>query len=491
MSGTAAAGLAAVGAPAVLAVALLAAAVPFLPAGPLGGPPGLGEAHRRSGPYVRLAGLGGPGPLAVVVDGRPGAVTRDGLAVPGPGGRAEFLARTPDGPPDRPAIIGVAGGRAVRWSGADALTVTGLAPGDPTAVTVRGVSAASPVDPATGTLWVRASADPPGAARLLRLGERDGEQTADATYLPVATIHGPLTSAPVDVAAVVPAGAGAVRLAGQEAGYRLERLTADPAGRTEVTPLAGGLDATCELGADPQRSSSPSRARSPSTPRAPSGSRAARTCCGSARTACCARSPIRCPGRSRRWPQAPTGTSPSSPRARTARALAPARPRRRAHGPAAGPAAVHNRRGRGRTARRPGRRRPDRPGRARRAAGHGRPLGLRRARRRGRGRGGHAAHAGRHPPRRRAGVAGRRRRGVVARRRVARARPRRGAAAGPAGRVRAGPGPGRARRSSSPRPGRARSPAASPGASYARTGAAGCSPTAGSSRWTAPACWAG
>ncbi len=95
----------------------------------------------------------------------------------------------------------------VRWSAADAVTVTGLDERDPVAVTVHGVSAASRLG-ADGTLWVRATSDPPGAARLLDLAQRDGEQTADATYLPVFAIHGPTASAAVDVATLLPVADG-------------------------------------------------------------------------------------------------------------------------------------------------------------------------------------------------------------------------------------------------------------------------------------------
>jgi hypothetical protein len=242
--GAGAAVLAALGLPAILAVALLAAVVPVLPGGPVNGAaPDTGGA---AGPFVRVARLDAAGAVAVVVDGRPGVVTADGLAVLDAAGRAEVLATTPDGPPERASIIGVAGGRVVRWSAADAVTVTALDERDPVAVTVHGVSAASHLG-ADGTLWVRATSDPPGAARLLDLAQRDGEQTADATYLPVFAIHGPTASAAVDVATLLPVGAGAIRTVPQEAGQRLERLSGDASGRTTVTLLAGGLDGTCGL----------------------------------------------------------------------------------------------------------------------------------------------------------------------------------------------------------------------------------------------------
>jgi hypothetical protein len=242
--GVTAAALAALGSPAVLAVALLAAVVPVLPGGPVHS--AAADTGGAAGPFVRVARLAAAGGVAVVVDGQPGVVTAGGLAVLDAAGHAEVLAATPDAPPDRPSIIGAADGRVVRWSAADSVTVTGLDERDPVAVTVHGVSAASRLG-ADGTLWVRATTDPPGAARLLELGQRDGEQTADATYLPVFAIHGPTASAAVDVATVLPLGTGAVRTVPQEAGQRLERLSGDASGHTTVTLLAGGLDATCGL----------------------------------------------------------------------------------------------------------------------------------------------------------------------------------------------------------------------------------------------------
>ncbi|MFD1530424.1 hypothetical protein ACFSCY_13315, partial [Pseudonocardia aurantiaca] len=247
--GAAAAVLAALGLPAILAVALLAAVVPVLPGGPVNraapdtAAPDTGGA---AGPFVRVARLDAAAAVAVVVDGRAGVVTAGGLTVLDAAGNAEVLATTPDGPPERASIIGAAGGRVVRWSAADAVTVTGLDERDPVAVTVHGVSAASPLG-ADGTLWVRATSDPPGTARLLDLAQRDGEQTADATYLPVFAIHGPTASAAVDVATLLPVGTGAIRAVPQEAGQRLERLSGDASGHTTVTLLAGGLDATCGL----------------------------------------------------------------------------------------------------------------------------------------------------------------------------------------------------------------------------------------------------
>jgi hypothetical protein len=252
--GSGAAVLAAAGTPAVLAVALLAAGVPLLPGGPAV-PTGA-----QAGPFERLARLdaaelrsGTAGlPLlsgkatVAVVEGRAGVATTDGLAVVDDRGRTQVLARTPEGPRDRPAIIGAARGRVVRWSAADEVTITALDAADPVAVTVMGVSAVSRLG-AGGVLWVRATADPPGATRLLDLAERDGVQEPDATFLPVGTIHPPADSAPVDVATLLPLDDGAVRIIRQEAGHRLERLTSGPAADTEVTVLAGGLDDGCGL----------------------------------------------------------------------------------------------------------------------------------------------------------------------------------------------------------------------------------------------------
>jgi hypothetical protein len=253
VTGVGAALLAAVGAPVVLVVALLAAVIPMLPGGPAP------TAGAQVGPFQRIArldatelrsgtaGLAATGPASVVVvDGLAGVVTPDGLAVVDERGRTRVLARTPDGPRDRPAIIGVADGRVVRWTAADALTVTGLTPDDPVAVTVEGVRAASRLG-ADGVMWVRATGDPPGAARRLDLAERGGVQETDAVFLPVVTILPPVDSAPVDVAALQPVGDGAVRAVAQEAGYRLERLTSGPDAVTDVTLLAGGLDSSCGL----------------------------------------------------------------------------------------------------------------------------------------------------------------------------------------------------------------------------------------------------
>jgi hypothetical protein len=253
-AGAATAVLSATGAPLLLGVAVLAVVIPLLPGGPRATAPDaqaggfqliarLDAGEPRSG----AAGLPAAGAAAaVIVDGRPGVVTPAGLAVADEHGRAWVLARTPDGPPDRPAIIGAAGGRVLRWTAADAVTVTALDPNDPVAVTVTGVGAVSRLG-ADGTAWVRAVGDPPGAARRLDLAQRDGEQRPDATYLPVVTINPPSDSAPVDVETVLPVGDGAVRVVPQETGQRLERLTSTAAADTEVTPLAGGLDPRCGL----------------------------------------------------------------------------------------------------------------------------------------------------------------------------------------------------------------------------------------------------
>ncbi|GAA1305700.1 hypothetical protein [Pseudonocardia xinjiangensis] len=234
-----------------LAVALVAAAVPLLPGG---AGPAMGD--RSAGPFVHVAGLDAPqfrsgttglagsaGTRVVALDAGVGAASRDGLAVVDARGRADVLAVTPHDPPSTagPSILGVSGGRVVRWSAADALTVTGLDAADPVAVTVHGVSAASPPGP-DGVVWLRATGDPPGTARLLDLAERDGTQSAAGTFLPVFTILGPTDSTPIDGTTVLPVRDGGLRFVAQAAGVRLERLSSGPTARAEVTVLAGGLD---------------------------------------------------------------------------------------------------------------------------------------------------------------------------------------------------------------------------------------------------------
>jgi hypothetical protein len=237
-----------------LAVALVAAAVPLLPGG-AGSPAG----DHSAGPFVRVARLDAPqfrsgtagladstGTRIVALGAGVGAASREGLAVVDAGGRADVLAVTPHDPPSiaGPSILGVSGGRVVRWSAVDALTVTGLDAADPVAVTVHGVSAASAPGP-DGVVWLRATGDPPGTARLLDLAERDGTQSAAGTFLPVFSILGPTDSAPIDITAVLPVHDGGLRFVAQPAGVRLERLSSGPTARAEVTVLAGGLDPAC------------------------------------------------------------------------------------------------------------------------------------------------------------------------------------------------------------------------------------------------------
>ena len=249
--GVTAVGLA-VGRPRVGAVPVVAAAlVGGLAAGLL---PATGTAV-ADGPFVRLADLADGGPLRsgatalpaadlrlTLIDGSAAAVTADGIATFGHG-HVDVVARVPADDRVRHAggILGVAGDRVARFVAPGTLLVTGLRPGDPTAVRVRGVAEASAVG-ADGTMWLRGYGEPAGAVRRLDLHAYPGAVTLDVTVLPVVTVDAPVGAAPLAAADLLPVPDGALR----RTASRLERVTAAP-GRTVVTPLAGGLDPTCGL----------------------------------------------------------------------------------------------------------------------------------------------------------------------------------------------------------------------------------------------------
>ena len=249
--GVTAVGLA-VGRPRVGAVPVVAAAlVGGLAAGLL---PATGTAV-ADGPFVRLADLADGGPLRsgatalpaadlrlTLIDGSAAAVTVDGIATFGHG-HVDVVARVPADDRVRHAggILGVAGDRVARFVAPGTLLVTGLRPGDPTTVRVRGVAEASAVG-ADGTVWLRGYGEPAGAVRRLDLHAYHGAVTLDVTVLPVVTVDAPVGAAPLAAADLLPVPDGALR----RTASRLERVTAAP-GRTVVTPLAGGLDPVCGL----------------------------------------------------------------------------------------------------------------------------------------------------------------------------------------------------------------------------------------------------
>lgn len=212
------------------------------------------------GPFVHLADLGDAGPLRsgatalpgtsdvrlTTVEGAVAAVADDGLAAV-EHGRVVVLARIPPDDRGRHAggILGAAGGRVVRFVAPGTLLVTGLQPGDPTAVRVMGVAEASPVG-ADGTVWLRGYGEPSGVVRQLDLNAVSGAIALDTTLLPLVTIDTPVGADPVATPDVVPVPGGALRRVGHSGSYRVERLAAEP-GRVAVTPLAGGLDPACGL----------------------------------------------------------------------------------------------------------------------------------------------------------------------------------------------------------------------------------------------------
>ena len=183
--GVTAVGLA-VGRPRVGAVPVVAAAlVGGLAAGLL---PATGTAA-ADGPFVRLADLADGGPLRsgatalpasdlrlTLIDGSAAAVTADGIATFGHG-HVDVVARVPADDRVRHAggILGVAGDRVARFVAPGTLLVTGLRPGDPTAVRVRGVAEASAVGSgrhgvAARLRRARRRRPPPRPARLPRRG---------------------------------------------------------------------------------------------------------------------------------------------------------------------------------------------------------------------------------------------------------------------------------------------------------------------------------
>jgi hypothetical protein len=207
------------------------------------------------GPFVRLADLVDGAPLRsgatalpaadlrlTLIDGSAAAVIPDGIATFGHG-HVDVVARVPADDRVRHAggILGVAGDRVARFVAPGTLLVTGLRPGDPTAVRVRGVAEASAVG-ADGTMWLRGYGEPAGAVRRLDLHAYPGAVTLDVTVLPVVTVDAPVGAAPLAAADLLPVSDGALR----RTASRLERVTAAP-GRTVVTPLAGGLDPVCGL----------------------------------------------------------------------------------------------------------------------------------------------------------------------------------------------------------------------------------------------------
>jgi hypothetical protein len=249
--GVAAVGLA-IGRPRVRAAPVVAATlVGGLAVGLL---PATGTAA-ADGPYVRLADLTEAGALRsgatalpasdlrlTPVDGAVAAVTADGIATFGHG-HVRVVARVPADDRVRHAggILGVAGDRVARFVAPGTLLVTGLRPGDPTAVHVRGVADASAVG-SDGTVWLRGYGEPAAAVRRLDLHAYPGAVTLDVTVLPVVTVDAPVGAAPLAAADLLPVPDGALR----RTASRLERVTAAP-GRTVVTPLAGGLDPVCGL----------------------------------------------------------------------------------------------------------------------------------------------------------------------------------------------------------------------------------------------------
>ena len=202
------------------------------------------------GPYVRLGALGRAAHLAVV-DGTAAVVDVSGLTRPGPDARPEVLARVPDGDRGRAkGVLGVAGDRVVRWTGADTLLVTGLHAGDPVAVGIHDVADAGRVG-SDGSVWLRTPADPPDTVRRLDLSAYDGTQDLAATYLPVVTILAPADGMPLRVPDLHPVDGGALRASTSGPAPRVDRVTPTPGG-VDIAPLVGGLDPACGLVADPR-----------------------------------------------------------------------------------------------------------------------------------------------------------------------------------------------------------------------------------------------
>jgi len=303
--GVTAVGLA-VGRPRVGAVPVVAAAlVGGLAAGLL---PATGTAV-ADGPFVRLADLADGGPLRsgatalpaadlrlTLIDGSAAAVTADGIATFGHG-HVDVVARVPADDRVRHAggILGVAGDRVARFVAPGTLLVTGLRPGDPTAVRVRGVAEASAVG-ADGTMWLRGYGEPAGAVRRLDLHAYPGAVTLDVTVLPVVTVDAPVGAAPLAAADLLPVSDGALR----RTASRLERVTAAP-GRTVVTPLAGGLDPVCGLTAVARSATLGAPGPFAPTPDGGAWLAANGRLLRVAPTACCGPSARRCPGPPSRW----------------------------------------------------------------------------------------------------------------------------------------------------------------------------------------------
>jgi hypothetical protein len=212
-------------------------------------------AATADGPFAHLADLADAGTLRsgatalpasdlrlTLVDGAAAAVTADGIATFGHG-HVRVVARVPADDRVRHAggILGVAGDRVARFVAPGTLLVTGLRPGDPTAVHVQGVADASAVG-SDGMVWLRGYGEPTAAVRRLDLHAYRGAVTLDVTVLPVVTVDAPVGAAPLAAADLLPVPDGALR----RTPTRLERVTAAP-GRTVVDPLAGGLDPACGL----------------------------------------------------------------------------------------------------------------------------------------------------------------------------------------------------------------------------------------------------
>ena len=235
---------------AVLVAGVVAAV--FVVAVPGGQPP---PSRVAAGPYVPVAALA-PGPLRsgaaglpgalgdvapVVVGGAPGLATPAGVVVVDAHGRARVLARTDRGAP--PPLGVVAGGRVVRWAGADTLAVSSLGPGDPTQVLVGDVGAVSALG-ADGSVWLRSDVDPPETVRRLDPAAYPGEQRLSATYLPVITIQSPPGEAAVDVGQVLPVPGGALRLRDLDGLRQIQLLAGTPTG-IAVRPLTGSTAPLC------------------------------------------------------------------------------------------------------------------------------------------------------------------------------------------------------------------------------------------------------
>ena len=256
---TAGVGLAAVGtalvrasprrAAGAVAAALLAAGLTAVVPG--GSPP---PDRVAAGPFVRVAAIGGwplrsgapglAGPLddarPVVVDGAPGLVTSAGIEVADTAGRARVVARADRG---APPALGVAGGRLVYWTSADALVVTALKADDALNVLVRNVVAASPLG-ADGSVWLRSQVDPPEVVRRLDLAAYDGSQDLSAVYLPIVTVQNPRDEpTPLDVRGVLPVPGGALRLADLDGTRQLQLPDGDALGHRRDPGGRGGRPA--------------------------------------------------------------------------------------------------------------------------------------------------------------------------------------------------------------------------------------------------------